>query len=154
MTSLERSIDLSLVCRARSIACALPLASVIETMRPQPLEPLSGAPDFVSGVALIRGAPVPVVDAGQLLGGAQDRVERLVTLRTERGTVALAFEAVLGVRDLGPARLSALPPLLQAAGRDTISTIGRLDAALLVVLQSGRLVPEELLARLEPEGRV
>jgi purine-binding chemotaxis protein CheW len=60
----------TLLCRVRERLCALPLAHVVETMRPLPIEPLGGMPGFVQGIAIIRGAPVPVVDAGALLGSA------------------------------------------------------------------------------------
>src|SRR5258708_4244878 len=53
--------------------CALPVGHVAEIMRPLPVEPVFGAPEFVLGLAVIRGEPVPVCDAGKLLGveGAQ-----------------------------------------------------------------------------------
>jgi purine-binding chemotaxis protein CheW len=37
--------------------CAVPLANIIETMRPLPTEAISGAPSFVLGVAIVRGIP-------------------------------------------------------------------------------------------------
>ena len=36
--------------------CAFPLAEVIEIMRPLPVEQLANAPDWIQGVARIRGA--------------------------------------------------------------------------------------------------
>lgn len=38
-------------------------------MRPLPVAAVAGAPDFVAGVAIIRGDAVPVVDAARLLTG-------------------------------------------------------------------------------------
>ena len=52
----------SLVCRVATRICALPVGVVIETLRPLPLEPIAGAPAFVTGPAIIRGEPVPVVE--------------------------------------------------------------------------------------------
>ena len=48
--------------------CALPLASVIETLRSPPVTAIGGAPEWVQGVAVIRGATVVIVDLGILLG--------------------------------------------------------------------------------------
>jgi purine-binding chemotaxis protein CheW len=139
--------DRVLICRVRSWFCALPIAQVEETMRPLPIEPLSGAPAFVLGLSIIRGLPTPVVDAGALLGARdQPRPSRLVVLRLEdRGRrVALAMEGVLGVRTIPTASLDQLPPLLRDASRQAVSALGALDDALLVALDAGRLVPESV----------
>jgi purine-binding chemotaxis protein CheW len=135
--------DLVLLCRVRSWFCALPVAHVEETMRPLPIGPLAGAPDFVTGLSIIRGRPTPVVDTGALLG-ARDAAtpRRLVVLRLGERRVALAVEEVLGVRALPGATLHRLPPLLSEASGDAISAIGALDDALLLALDTGRLVPQ------------
>src|SRR5262245_5079449 len=112
------ALEQLLVCRVGSKLCALPLAPVLETMRPLPSEPLPGAPDFVSGVALIRGRPTPVGDARKLLGsessGAPARFVTL-TLGALRGArvAALAVDAVVGIRRVDTTALSALPTLLR-----------------------------------------
>lgn len=126
----------------------MPLGSVIETMRPLAIEPIAGAPAFVMGLSIIRGAPVPVIDLGGLLGGASAGGSpaapgRLVTLRVDGRCVALAVEAVLGVRAL-PASLEEPPPLLREAADDAIESIGVLDAELLLVLRAAQLVPESV----------
>lgn len=142
----------TLVCRVGARTCALPLAAVIETMRPLPVEPVRGSPAFVRGISIIRGAPVPVVDAAGLIGGAAVAPARLVTLRVGERTVALAVDAVLGVQTLDTASLAALPPLLGEAAREVVAAIGMLDAGLLVVLDATRLVPDEVFASLEGVG--
>jgi len=144
--------DLSLLCRVHRWVCALPLEQVIETLRPLPMEPLSGAPGFVCGLSIIRGLPVPVVDLGRLLGTERTRPTRFVTLRAGVRTVALAVDAVIGVRALGSAGAGELPPLLSATGNDALRSLGSLDGELLLVLESGRLVPDELFARLYQDG--
>lgn len=125
--------------------CALPLAHVVETLRPLPVEPLAGAPAFVQGLCVIRGEPRPVVDAARLLStpapGEPPTTARFVTVRTGAQQVALAVDAVLGVRTVPPESLQDLPPLLQEACAEAVAAIGRLDAELLLVLRSSRLLP-------------
>jgi purine-binding chemotaxis protein CheW len=159
-----------LLIRGHGQLCALVLAQVEEVMRPQPTRAVAGAPPFVRGVALIRGAAVPVVAAYALFGdgtpndGASDdgaphedgpdtsaphdgkngASGRYVTLRTGDRRVALAVDEVLGVRTIAVARFSALPPLLGRANADIVSALGMLDAELLVVLRTGRLVPKAI----------
>jgi purine-binding chemotaxis protein CheW len=142
---------LSLMCRVGSRLCALPLDHVVETMRPLPVEPLPGVPRFIRGVSVIRGDTVPVVDAAALLGAEESHRHptRLVTVRIGDRRVALAVDAVLGVQAIPDESVRDLVPLLKQTSTDVISAIGTVDAELLLVLQSARLVPESVWALLE-----
>jgi purine-binding chemotaxis protein CheW len=140
----DRNVTSVLVCRLGTRLVGLPVAHVVETMRPLPVEKLSGAPRFVSGVSVIRGVPTPVVDAGQLLGEPESRPGRFVTIRVDDRTVAFAVDEVLEVRAIPTESLRGLPPLLREAGAEAVAAIGTLDAKLLLVLHSTRLVPAEL----------
>jgi purine-binding chemotaxis protein CheW len=141
-----------LLCRAGALLCAIPIEHVIETMRVLPVEPVTGAPRYVLGLSLIRGAPVPVVDTGLLVGEQPTRPERLVTVKTGDHTIALATEAVLGIVPIASREVGALPPLLRDAAADTVATIGTRDAELLFFLRAARLVPGEMLDRLAFAG--
>lgn len=133
--------------RARDKLCALPIEHMVETLRPASLKPLADAPGFVLGISLIRGAIVPVVDAGAMLGADQAPAPtRLIVLRLGGRAVALAAEAVLGVRDIPRASLQALPPLLRSSQDAMLSAIGRLDRELLFVLGLGRIFDQSLSA--------
>ena len=142
---VDRIADAWLICRVQTRLCALPLEHVIETLRPLPVEPVAGAPPFVLGLAVIRGTPLPVIDAARLLGADDARTERFVTVMAGNRRVALAVDHVLGVRAVAPQSLHALPPLLHDADTDVIAAIGLLDAELLLVLRSTRLLPEDAL---------
>lgn len=131
----------SLVCRVATRLCALPVSAVIETLRPLALEPIAGAPAFVAGLAILRGEPVPVVDAARLLGAEPGRPGRFVALRTAPRPIALAVDAVLGVYRFGADQLVALPALAGALAGDAVAAVGALDARLLMVLDAARLVP-------------
>ena len=151
MTHGERDADLSLLCRVGSHLCALPIESVVETMRPLPISALSGAPSFVLGLSIIRGAPIPVVDARCLFSATAERGEgaRFVTIKSGDRRAALAVDSVIGVRALESVSLGVLPALLREANQEVVKAIGALDAKLLLVLESARIVPESLWAELE-----
>lgn len=140
-----------LLCRVRTHWCALLLTQVVETMRLLPIEPLANTPSFVLGLSVIRGDPVPVVDAARLLGAKAGVGTRLITLRTDTRQVALAVDEVIGVRTIPNDELHSLPPLLHGSCTATVTAIGTLDAALLLVLTSARLVPEDVWVRLEKQ---
>jgi hypothetical protein len=59
----------------------IPVAEVIEIMRVLPVEPIAVAPDYVRGLCIIRGEPVPVVDVGLLIGRQEAAAGRLVTVK-------------------------------------------------------------------------
>lgn len=147
--------------------CALPIAIVDETMRPQPVEPLDGLPPFVLGASVIRGTPIPVVDGRLLIEGVRSnaserdarldaREARFVTLRVSGADgserrVALLVDGVLGVRRARSDLTASLPPLLDRADGSVLATIGTLDSRLLVTLHTARLVPDEAFAQLEEQ---
>lgn len=137
--------DVNLLCRVGTRYCALPLACVLETMRPLPVEPLAGMPSFVRGVSVIRGALVPVVDASALLGSADGALRgRFVTIRSGARRVALAVDEVLGIHEFPRAALQELPPLVREASAEVVSALGTLDRELLLVLHAAHLVPEDV----------
>ena len=134
-----------LIVGLKSCVCAVPLTTVIETMRPLLVEPVSAVPSFVQGISIIRGIPTPVIDLGAVVGTPSVRPERFVTLRVRDRQVALSVNAVLGIRDLGGlSTMAELPPLLQRASKDVIETIGTLDEQVLMVLREGWELPDEV----------
>lgn len=135
----------ALIVRLQSCVCAVPLTHVIEMMRPLPVEPISGVPSFVRGVAIIRGIPTPVVDLGAILGAPGEQAGRFVTLRVGGKQMALSVNAVLGVRDLNAIMtIRELPPLLQRASNDVVETIGTLDKQVLMILRAGWELPDDV----------
>lgn len=136
---------LFLLCRLRDRLCALPVRDLVETLRPLPVAKLPGAPPFVSGVAVIRGAPTPVVDGGRLLGAeGPGHPTRFVLLRLGERRVALAVESVERVTELSAAALARVTPLLGALSAELVEAIGSVDDELLLSLRAASLVPEEV----------
>jgi len=146
--------ELSLICRVHGRLCALPLRHVTETMRPLSIEVVAGAPHFVLGLAVIRGEPIPVVDASRLLGGADAPSGRWIALTAGTRRVALAVDSVLGVHPLAANARHALPPLLRDAGSDLVLELGLLDEALLLVLQGGHLLSDDDWESLDPRRAI
>jgi len=143
----------ALLVRVATHTCALNLDHVIEVMRPLPIEALAGAPDLVRGLSVIRGAPVPVVALAALFDADGGTCTRFVVVRTGDKRVALAVEAVLGIREFARADYQVMPPLLRDAARGAVETVGALDAELLFVLNTASIIPEELLNSLAGQER-
>jgi purine-binding chemotaxis protein CheW len=155
--------DRFLLCRIGLRIGALAIKDVRETMRPLPIEPLTGMPPFVLGFAIIRGFPTPVVDAGRLFGPSVAPVApspqtisqssaRFVSLKLGERTAVLAVDAVLDVRSLPSETLSNIPPLLGTQAAELVSFIGTVDAKLLLVLDAARLVPASVWTAINAAG--
>jgi len=134
-----------LLCRVGTRLCALPLACVVEIMRALPIKVLAAEVGFISGVSIIRGSPVPVVNAGALFGEAEAARRRLIAVDVGGRLVALAVDQVLGVGAIAADLLEGLSPLLHEAAGGVVRAIGVLDGELLLRLEAGRLVPEDAL---------
>lgn len=141
--------SLVVLCRVKERMCGVPLEHVAETMRPLPVEVVAGMPTFLRGVSIIRGKPVPVIDAAALLSDGQpDGVPgRLVTINLGARQVALAVDEVRGVRRVPV--LADLPPLLAEAGKDALEAMSVLDDDLLLILRGARLLPAAVWASLD-----
>ena len=149
---MDRNAGLSLLCRVGTRLCALPLECVIEMTRPLTIDAVAGAPEFVLGLSIVRGSAVPIVDAGQLLGGKRSSPTRVVMLRVGERRVGLAVDEVIGVRSVDGGSLDEMPPLLRSAHAAVVSAIGTLDAELLMILKAVRIVPDELLTSIEMQA--
>lgn len=95
---------------------------------------------------------MPVVDVAWVLAGKESHPTRFVTVNVGPRRVALAVDAVIGVRTIPTEALNELPPLLRDVNTDVIAAIGTLDAQLLVVLRSARLIPEPVWSALAAGG--
>jgi purine-binding chemotaxis protein CheW len=135
----------ALVFRAGPLLCALRLDEVIETMRPMETLPLAGTPPFVLGISVLRGVPTPVIDLCRLLGGGRcEDPQRYVTVRTERGAVAMATGPVLGIRAVDADEAGGHPALLGGAAGRLVAGVGTIGAEPLLLVQSMRAVPDEV----------
>lgn len=139
-----------LVCQSGTRSCGFPLEHVVEIMRALPVETFPDMPQFVLGIAQIRGAMVPVVDLARLLGLIADHTpSRYVTVRLNQRRVAFAAESVIGLRILPVHEFVQFPSLLGEAGHDFVSAISTLDADLFMVLEAARIIPESAWSALE-----
>lgn len=146
-----------LVCGVGSRFCGLPLAHVVEIMRPLKLATLTNLPRFVAGFAVIRGRPTPVVSARRLLDADATELEtaatdaRYVSIELGARRAALAVDAVIGVRSVERGQLAELPSLGDEASSGVVLALGLFDRELLFVLERSRLLPQTVWDRLEHE---
>lgn len=141
--------DAYLICRAGRHLCAMSTTHIVETMRILPISALSGTPDYVRGMSVIRGTPVPVLDLPRLLNIGESQPQRLITINIGGRIIALLVDAVIGIRSIASDSVRDLPALLRDAGGETVSTIGILDAELLLFLNNMRIISESAVHALQ-----
>ena len=131
----------ALLMRAGGLACALPIAHVIETFRPLPVVQVAMAPAGVMGMAFFQGDAVPVLHLATLMGDGDEAVtERFVAVRYAGRVVLLAVEGVVGFIALRESDLQALPLLLQGAQPRVVAGLASRDGLLVAVLAAVRLI--------------
>lgn len=151
-TAEESQKTARLLCKTGRQYHAMPIKDIIEILRVLPVEPITGVPPYVSGLSVIRGAAVPVVDVGLLIHGQATRSGRLVALKAGERSIALHVESVIGVRTFDTDAFELLPPLLRDAAAESIATVAVLDAELLLTLNAARIVPKDVFEGLERNG--
>ena len=150
LDAAEFAITSWLLCRASSHHLALPMQHVVETMRTLPIQTVRSTPAIVRGLCVIRGEPTPVIDAAMLFDDRACHGERLVTVRTGKRTVALAIDAVIGVRAIATRDLRQMPPIMGDV--QSIAAAKILDDELVFFLNAARVVPEDVFDRCMTEG--
>lgn len=111
------------------------------------VEAVPGAPPSVLGLCSVRGTPVPAISLPALFAAPDSPLQRLVTLRIDAQTVAIAVESIIGVRWF-TGEESRLPSLLGDVAAEFISAIGMLDAELLLFLRAARIAPPAFMNQL------
>lgn len=114
---------------------AVPAVFAAEVITLPRLTPAPGAPPYVSGVAVIRGEVIPVVELGALSGGPRKGRPRGVLVRLPHGPLAFGADRVSALQPVLPAAPSATAPvpdryLVESAQADG-SRIWVVDVALL-----------------------
>lgn len=144
----QASKDSALAVRAGGLIVALPVAAVLEVMRPLSVQAVAEAPPFVRGLARIRGEVTPVVDLACLLGvvTSGDR-RRFVTVQTGAHVVAIAVDEVIGLITVPERAFSPRPTLLGEACL-AVAGLATLDADLFALVNTALLIPPALRAAL------
>lgn len=148
----------ALVVVARGQACALPLAHVVETMRPLPVDPVAGAPEYISGMSVVRGWATPVLDLAVLLGAAEGgddeaAAARVVLMRDGARRFALTVGSVAGVHTLNLEGFQSLPELMRSADTQHIAGVGTEANQLMLLLAATRLIPDAIWRQLDVRER-
>ena len=142
--------------RVGNAVYALDVAHVREVVRWQNITPLPAAPQLIDGVIDLRGAVVPVVDLGRVLGGpavAASASARIAIVAEGGLVMGLAVDAALEVMSLDPTELEETPALATHAGYDaTRAVVRRPNAAPVLLLSLEHILESVYRSALTREG--
>ncbi|WP_207462056.1 chemotaxis protein CheW [Azospirillum sp. SYSU D00513] len=139
----------------------LPVADVQEVLRrPDALTPLPNAPDFVAGIANLRGAVLPVIDQRRLLrlpegaASSEGARGRIVVIGARDLRAGLLVDALSGIVRV-PERCIDPAPLVSRAQQRLIRRVAHLedgagDRRMILLLDPAELLDMDQLATLLP----
>ena len=123
---------------------ALDVTYIREVVRWQPVTPLPKAPTLIEGVIDLRGAVVPVVDLGRVLGSDPVKTgnrSRIAVAEVEGLVLGLSVDAAIEVLPVNVTAMEDPPSLATQAGYDTTrAVVRRPDADPILVLSLEHLL--------------
>ncbi|OAI54588.1 hypothetical protein AYO44_03335 [Planctomycetaceae bacterium SCGC AG-212-F19] len=127
-----------------AIDCAIPLSQVLEIGQPHAITPVPNVPDWVVGVANVRGDIVSLVDLGRFLdvapAGTPHGPVLLVRAHSEELTTGLIVSRVRGIRTVLGAGLQLPSAAVPVKVRAWAGGMTEADARPVVVLDLERLL--------------
>lgn len=109
-------------------AYGLDVQHIREIVRAQTVTPLPRAPGLIEGVIDLRGAIVPVIDAGRALGdrpSADGPRARIAVLELDGLVFGLRVDAAADVVAVAAGDVGEPPPLVAQAGYDAVRAVVR-----------------------------
>jgi chemotaxis signal transduction protein len=125
-----------LQCRIGGGAFAFPLAAVTEVVAFAPPRRLPGQPAD-AGVTMLRGRPLPSLDAAARMGLVPESAGRMVVLATSSGPCAVIVADTGDIVEIEAERLS--PPPAGAGASPYVTALVEIDGELIAVLDPDRL---------------
>lgn len=134
---------------------AVPIANVIEIGRPPDVTPVPNVPDWVLGVANLRGEVISMVDLRTFLGMdgtsyGQDCRMLVARASEENVTTGLIVDQVSGIRYLSVDRIVTPGALIEDKVAPYLHGVYEHDEHLLVVLNLERLLLSPEMQQFEP----
>ncbi len=126
--------------------CGIDILRVQEINKPADWTPVPHAPPYVLGIFSLRGKMVTLIDLAAKMGievpppGSE---ARNIIVNADTETIGLRVEAVCGVRELDPEKLSPPPANLGPIQSAYIQGVLRAEGRLLAVLDVDRVLEKE-----------
>jgi purine-binding chemotaxis protein CheW len=108
-------------------------------------------PDFIEGIINLRGKIVSVIDLRKRLklnGAGRDKKNRILVTELDGRIIGLIVDEVSEVLRLNPDNIEPPPELVNSAGAEYITGVGKLDNMIILLLDLGRVLNTEEIDKL------
>lgn len=132
-----------------------PIRFVRETVRLRPITRVFHTPDFIAGLASLRGEILAVLDLARLLGlppTPLDHDTHIMIVECAKKRAGVLADRLSEVRDIEPGAIVPAPPTLGAAATAVLRGVVSLPEAALGVVDLERVFASEELRRFERKG--
>lgn len=133
MTPLLDEAHLELACfEVHGQGFGIDVQQIREIVRSQSVTPLPRAPGLIEGVIDLRGAIIPVIDAGRALAdrpSAEGPRARIAIVEADGLVFGLRVDAAADVVAVAAGDVGEPPPLVSHAGYDAVRAVVRREGA-------------------------
>ncbi len=122
---------------------AVEILKVQEIMRFQEITQVPQLPDFVEGVINLRGNVIPIIDLRKKFGfemKEKDALTRIIVVNVQNKIMGLVVDAVEQVLRLSEDQIEPPPDVGISIGSRYLKGVGKLDRALLILLDLNQLL--------------
>jgi purine-binding chemotaxis protein CheW len=127
----------------------LDILCVQEIIRSQQMTRVPNLPAYIDGVINLRGRVIPVIDLRRRLGlqaGGADKHTRIIVVDVNGQVLGFVVDAVSQVLRLSAESVEAAPQMNRSSADDYVLGVGKISDRLLLLLDLGRLMHEEMAA--------
>ena len=128
----------------------VPISAVQEIVRVPEITRVPQAPAFVEGIINLRGRVIPVIDMRKRLGrspadagGPEDRRRRILVTEAGGRLIGIIVSEVSEVLRLSEEKVEAAPPMVSGLSNQYIRGVGKLDGALLILMDIEKVLTAE-----------
>lgn len=125
---------------------AFPITQLQEIQRMLSITPLPKVPNFVLGIANLRGTVIPVIDLRIKIGidaKPFTKEARIMVINSEGKMVGVVVDSVKGVIRIDPLQLEPPPPLISNLQSDSIKAVVNFENRLILLLDLNRILQAE-----------
>lgn len=113
------------------------IMDIKEIIKPRETTEVPRSPAFVSGIISLRGTIIPIIDMRDRLGLKRDTMtgrERVIVVKFQDSFTGLVVDEVVHVVRIPLEAMEMAPAVLDGIDRDFVSSIGRADGAMIIIL--------------------
>jgi purine-binding chemotaxis protein CheW len=122
----------------------IPIAKVVEIVRPQKVFSIPGLPDFLSGVMNVRGSVIPLIDLRRRFGvNPTGKKERIIVTRFGSEKIGFLVDEIREILALSAGEISAPPSFFKGFKAEYITGLGKKDDSIIILLNIDSLLSSE-----------